>query len=162
MITAPDIVILLASRTSDTVRGHIDVKVKGERMRIGDLADRTGVNKRLLHYYEEQGLLRPARLGNGYREYAETDIATVRHIRALLAAGLPTAVIARVLHCVHGDEEVVVPNGCPTLIEDLRRERAHITETITQLQTTQAILDAFLDAALLDAALHEAGARSIS
>ena len=92
-------------------------------MRIGDLAHETGVSRRLLRYYEEQGLLTPVRSVNGSREYAEADIATVRQIRAMLAAGLPTAVIARVLHCVGGDDELLVPYGCPTVIEDLRRER---------------------------------------
>ena len=123
-------------------------------MRIGDLARETGVSRRLLRYYEDQGLLRPVRLVNGYREYAEADIATVRHIRALLAAGLPTAVIARILHCVHDDDEQLVPSGCPTLLENLRRERAHITETISRLQSSQGALDDLLDAALRHAATH--------
>jgi len=121
-------------------------------MRIGDLAHETGVNRRLLRYYEEQGLLRPVRLDNGYREYTEADIATVRNIRALLAAGLPTAVIARVLHCVHGSDELLVSSGCPTFIEDLRRERAHLAKMITQLQSSQGIMDTILDAALQQAA----------
>ncbi|MEU4230136.1 MerR family transcriptional regulator [Nonomuraea sp. NPDC026600] len=121
-------------------------------MRIGDLAHKTGVNRRLLRYYEEQDLLRPVRLDNGYREYTEADISAVRHIRALLAAGLSTAVIARVLHCVHGDDELTVPSGCPTFIENLRRERAHIAKMITQLQSSQGILDSILDAALQQAA----------
>jgi hypothetical protein len=80
-----------------TLRRHIDVKVKQateDYMRIGALSRQTGVSRRLLRYYEEQGLLRPVRLANGYREYSETDVAAVQHIRALLAAGLPTAVIA--------------------------------------------------------------------
>jgi DNA-binding transcriptional MerR regulator len=123
-------------------------------MRIGDLAQETGVNRRLLRYYEDQGLLRPVRLVNGYREYAEEDVATVRHIRALLAAGLPTAVIARILHCVHDDDELLVPSGCPILLENLRRERAHIAETISRLQSSQGALDDLLDAALHQAAAH--------
>jgi DNA-binding transcriptional MerR regulator len=56
-------------------------------MRIGDLARATGVKPRLLRYYEEQGLLTPLRQPNGYRQYARSDIAAVRHIRVLLAAG---------------------------------------------------------------------------
>lgn len=40
-------------------------------MRIGELARRTGVSVRALRYYEEQGLLVPARAANGYREYTE-------------------------------------------------------------------------------------------
>lgn len=117
-------------------------------MRIGALAHRTGVSRRLLRYYEEQGLLRPLRLANGYREYAESDVAAVRHIRVLLAAGLPTTVIARLLHCVHDDGERVVPSTCPGMVSALRREHRRITESITELQTSQRMLDTLLTSAL--------------
>ncbi|MGW2286242.1 MerR family transcriptional regulator [Streptomyces phaeochromogenes] len=119
-------------------------------MRIGDLARRTGVSRRLLRYYEEQGLLRPDRLGNGYREYAEADVATVHHIRAMLAAGLSTAVIAKLVHCVSEKDELRVPAGCPTFIGELRRERARITEAIGQLESSRHLLDAVLDTAPRD------------
>ncbi|MFJ5289915.1 MerR family transcriptional regulator [Streptomyces sp. NPDC088348] len=46
-----------------------------------------------MRHYERAGLLRPGRLPNGYRFYADSDIAAVGRIRALLAAGLPTRVI---------------------------------------------------------------------
>ncbi|MGW3936221.1 MerR family transcriptional regulator [Streptomyces phaeochromogenes] len=119
-------------------------------MRIGDLAHRTGVNRRLLRYYEEQGLLRPVRLGNGYREYAEADIGVVHHIRAMLAAGLSTAVIAKLVHCVREKDELRVPADCPTFIGELRRERARITEAIGQLKSSRHLLDAVLDTAPRD------------
>lgn len=117
-------------------------------MRIGELANATGVGRRLLRYYEEQGLLRPARLANGYREYSAADVAAVRHIRALLAAGLPTAVIARLLHCVHDQDEQIVPSPCPEMVTNLRRERVRITEAITRLQASQHALDTMLATAL--------------
>ncbi|MBE1537983.1 MerR family transcriptional regulator [Actinomadura algeriensis] len=117
-------------------------------MRIGALALRTGVSRRLLRYYEEQGLIRPLRLANGYREYSESDVAAVRNIRALLAAGLPTAVIARLLHCVHDDGDRLVPSTCPGMVANLRRERNRITDAITRLQTSQHALDTMLTAAL--------------
>ncbi|WP_184812840.1 MerR family transcriptional regulator [Actinophytocola algeriensis] len=113
-------------------------------MRIGALAHRTGVNERLLRYYEEQGLLRPTRRANGYREYHESDVATVGHIRALLAAGLPTAVITQILHCVHSDGEQLLPAPCPGLIAHLRREHTRIDATITQLQASRQALDTLL------------------
>ncbi|MEO3830150.1 MerR family transcriptional regulator [Actinomadura sp. B10D3] len=117
-------------------------------MRIGALARTTGVSRRLLRYYEDQGLLRPLRLPNGYREYSEADVAAVRHIRVLLAAGLPTAVIARLLHCVQDDGERLVPSSCPGMVADLRRERRRIAEAITRLQSSQGALDTLLTAAL--------------
>ena len=112
-------------------------------MRIGDLARRTGVNQRLLRYYEEQHLLRPARRPSGYREYTESDVAQVQHIRALLAAGLNTTVIAEVLPCVRDDGERLVPT-CPDMIGHLRREHARITRMISQLQISQRTLDTLL------------------
>ncbi|TDD32819.1 MerR family transcriptional regulator [Nonomuraea terrae] len=116
-------------------------------MRIGDLARETGVSRRLLRYYEEQGLLRPLRLANGYREYGEADVAAVRRIRAMLAAGLPTAVIARLLDCVHDDGDRLVPEACPGMIAGLRRERRRIAATIERLQASQRALDGMLAAA---------------
>ncbi|QXJ25136.1 MerR family transcriptional regulator [Actinomadura graeca] len=113
-------------------------------MRIGELADRTGVSPRLLRYYEQQGLLRPARLGNGYREYREADVTAVRRIRALLDAGLPTSVIAVVLDCVHEDGGTLMPRPCPGMVTHLRREQARVTDTITRLQASQRTLDAWL------------------
>ncbi|MGV9771013.1 MerR family transcriptional regulator [Streptosporangium sp. NPDC003464] len=117
-------------------------------MRIGDLVQETGVNRRLLRYYEEQGLLRPVRLANGYRDYSESDVAAVGHIRTLLAAGLPTTVIARFLHCVHDEDGQMVTSACPAVISNLQRQRARIAETITQLQTSQRKLDSVLAVAL--------------
>ncbi|MFD0899586.1 MerR family transcriptional regulator [Actinomadura sediminis] len=111
-------------------------------MRIGDLAAATGVSRRLLRYYEEQGLLRPRRLPNGYREYSALDVTAVRHIRRLLAAGLPTAVIVRFLHCVRDDMPVA---SCPEMVTDLRRERERIAGEITRLETSRHLLDALLD-----------------
>jgi DNA-binding transcriptional MerR regulator len=118
-------------------------------MRIGDLAARTGVPVRLLRYYEEQGLLAPRRLANGYRSYAEADVATVGHIRLLLGAGLPTAAIARVLHCVHDDADGrPVPNACPGLAAELRHERDRVAAAIARLHATGEALDRLLGAAV--------------
>ncbi|MGY4919475.1 MerR family transcriptional regulator [Streptomyces sp. 900116325] len=116
-------------------------------MRIGDLSRETAVSRRLLRYYEEQGLLQPKRRTNGYREYDESDIVAVRHIRVLLAAGLPTTVIAQILHCIRDDGEGMAPSGCPGLIDHLRRENARITKAITQLRATQQALGALLTSA---------------
>jgi DNA-binding transcriptional MerR regulator len=115
-------------------------------MRIGALARATGVSTRLLRYYEEQGLIRPVRGANGYREYAESDIALVSRIRFLLAAGLPTAIIAEVLDCVHDDGGRLVSSGCPGMIDHLQRERARIADAIARLQTSQQALDTLLAA----------------
>ncbi|WP_407566456.1 MerR family transcriptional regulator [Streptomyces sp. 184] len=128
-------------------------------MRIGELAHRTGVSRRLLRYYEEQGLLRPVRLPNGYREYTDGDVAAVRHIRVLLDAGLRTAVIARVLHCVGDDGAAhrLTTTGCPGVVARLSREHARITADIDRLDHSRQVLAALLGTAAPETA---AGPRS--
>lgn len=114
-------------------------------MRIGELARRSGVGERLLRYYEQRGLLRPRRQGNGYREYAADDVRTVRRIRLLLAAGLPTATIARALPCVADDAHRLVPT-CAEVIPDLRAERERVDRQIADLRASRDRLDAVLGA----------------
>lgn len=116
-------------------------------MRIGELAEQTGVSRRLLRYYEEQGLLQPIRQPNGYREYGAEDVPKVGHIRRLLAAGLPTAMIAGLLHCIHGDPSDPVLSECPTMIKTLTTEQARVEADLTRLTHTRQTLNTLLQAA---------------
>lgn len=109
-------------------------------MRIGAMVRRTGASERMLRYYEEQGLLTPARLPSGYRVYGESDVEAVRRVRALLAAGLSTDTIARVLPCVRDEGDRLMP-VCSDLVAELRRERERITRAIDDLRTSRGILD---------------------
>jgi hypothetical protein len=52
-------------------------------MRIGELSERTGTPRRLLCWYDEQGLITPERCANGYRSYDERLVDRVQQIRAL-------------------------------------------------------------------------------
>ncbi|MCT2594663.1 MerR family transcriptional regulator [Streptomyces sp. N2-109] len=115
-------------------------------MRMGEMVRRTGVNERLLRYYEQQGLLHPTRQPSGYRTYEDADVAVVRRIRSLLAAGLSTATIAQVLPCIREDGPQLVPT-CPDLLAQLRQERERISTSISELQTSRGMLDTVIDAA---------------
>jgi DNA-binding transcriptional MerR regulator len=109
-------------------------------VRIGELAMRTGVDQRLLRYYEQQGLLHPARQPNGYRVYQESDVALVLWIRTLLAAGLSTTTISQFRACVSDDANR--PDGdCRPMFDRLRAERERIDAAIADLQTNRATLD---------------------
>ena len=114
-------------------------------MRIQELADRTGASERSLRYYEQQGLLRPARLPNGYRDYVEADVDEVRRIRMLLAAGLSTTVIAQVLPCMVDDGGVLAPCSAD-MVPTFLVERQRIDEAIAELVATRELLDAIVAA----------------
>lgn len=67
-------------------------------MRIGELADRVGVNPKTVRYYEGIGLLpHPERLPSGYREYTEDDIDRLAFIKGARRLGLSLSEIAEVL-----------------------------------------------------------------
>lgn len=124
-------------------------------MRIGELAKRAGVSERSLRYYEEQGLLRPTRKPSGYRDYAESDVDVVRHVRILLAAGLNTAFIKEVLPCMVDTGDGLAP-GCPELLPHLAKERDRITIAIDGLATARTLLDDVITATPPDNTEYEA------
>lgn len=108
-------------------------------MRIGELARKTGVSERSLRYYEEHGLLEPERRPSGYRVYRDSDVAAVRRIRILLAAGLSTAQIVEVLPCLVDVDDLPTPD-CQGLVDGLVQQRTKIDAAIDELQTTRANL----------------------
>ena len=66
------------------------------RVRIGELARRTGVTVELLRAWEKRyGLLQPARTPAGYRLYSDADEQRVREMQQGLDAGLAAAEAAR-------------------------------------------------------------------
>ncbi|MER7850244.1 MerR family transcriptional regulator [Kitasatospora sp. NPDC096077] len=68
-------------------------------MRIGDAAAAAGTTPRALRFYEQRGLLPPpARTASGQREYGPGEVAKVRLIRQLLAAGLTVDDLASRAH----------------------------------------------------------------
>jgi DNA-binding transcriptional MerR regulator len=122
-------------------------KVKGreDAVRIGELASRTGVDPRLLRYYERQGLLHPAREANGYRDFDEADVAAVLWIRRLLGAGLSTATIAEFQACVRYQGPPEAP-ACQRLFDRLAEERARIDTAIAGLAASRDALDEVIGA----------------
>lgn len=113
-------------------------------MRIGELAARSGVSERSLRYYEEQGLVLAKRGPNGYRDFAERDVARIAHIQVLFAAGLSSSKIAELLPCIHGTEEAIVPG--PELIQELEVAHERIVRQIADLTTSLDVLDSVLTA----------------
>lgn len=61
-------------------------------MRIGDLAKRAGTTMRTIRYYEERGLIEPARrTKGGFRLYQEEELRKLHLIRSLQILDMPLA-----------------------------------------------------------------------
>jgi MerR family transcriptional regulator, thiopeptide resistance regulator len=68
------------------------------RLRVGELAQRTGLSVRALHYYDEIGLLSPPRhTESAYRLYGEAEIARLQQIASLRQLGFALEEIREIL-----------------------------------------------------------------
>lgn len=67
-------------------------------MQIAELAERSGVPKKTIRYYEEIGVMPIAsRNDSGYRQYAEDAVALLSFVRAAQSVGLTLGEIREVL-----------------------------------------------------------------
>lgn len=107
-------------------------------MLIGELASRTGASERLLRYCERCGLLESGRHASGYREYGESAAGTAGRICALLAAGLPTGVIRRVLPCADGRAGL---RACPGVLGALRAQLDVLGRRAAELAEARTLLE---------------------
>ncbi|MFC9389161.1 MerR family transcriptional regulator [Streptomyces venezuelae] len=115
-------------------------------MRIGELSERTGTPRRLLRYYEEQGLIVADRLPNGYRVYDASNVDRVLQIRGLLDAGLPTRIIKQILPCLNKPRIIHFPDATPEMLATLENERDRMTERIRCLTRNRDAVAEYLDA----------------
>lgn len=115
-------------------------------MKIGELADRTGVSTRLLRYYEEQGLLTPDRAPNGYRDYSAGLADRVQQIRGLIEAGIPTRIINEILPCLANPCTIMVNEATPDIIETLERQRDQMDSRIECLTRNRDAINNYLNA----------------
>ncbi|WP_308263258.1 MerR family transcriptional regulator [Rhodococcus erythropolis] len=124
-------------RNGDSEVGH---------MLIGELAQQTDTPARLLRYYEEQGLIEPRRLDNGYRDYADYLVDRVIQIRGLLDAGLPTRIIKQVLPCLDKPRTIHFSDATPEMLATLEHERDRMNERIDVLTRNRDAISGYLDA----------------
>ncbi len=80
-------------------------------MRASEAASAAGVSVKALRYYEDSGLLRPARRSNGYRDYSEDDIRLSAEIRVLKSLGLTAQETRPFLDCLRAGHNV--GDDCP-------------------------------------------------
>ncbi|GHJ49296.1 MerR family transcriptional regulator [Catellatospora sp. TT07R-123] len=111
-------------------------------MRIGELSKRAQVPVRMLRYYEERGLIRPTRTANGYRAYAEGDVARASTITSLIRSGLTTKLIVSMLH---DDARPQAPGEYgDDLVGLLTAERAKLDAKIACMTMSRDAIDTHL------------------
>lgn len=102
-------------------------------MRIGELAERTGLSAKALRFYESRGLLPPpVRTASGYRDFPTDSEQRVQFIRDAQTAGLTLAEIASVL-----DLKDSGSGACEHTADLLRRHVAELDARIEALRETR-------------------------
>lgn len=97
-------------------------------MKIGELAQRSGVGIDTVRYYEKEGLLpRAQRLASGYRVYDQQDVRRLRFVRRAKALGFTLPEIRELLALSdHRDDDMATMKTAAT--EKLADVRAKIAE----------------------------------
>jgi MerR family copper efflux transcriptional regulator len=111
-----------------------NLKVK-RKMKISELARKAGVPTSTIRFYEEQGLLEPAKRGpNNYRHYTDSALRQLQMVRVSQSLGFTLETIRGFFDDDGGGcncERVLVEIG--KRIEAAKREQAALDEQLKQL-----------------------------
>lgn len=99
---------------------------------IGEVSDIAGISTRTLRYYEEAGLLVPARTANGYRRYAPADLDRLQEILLLRHMGMSVAEIPSTLSATEDERRRTLARH----LETLRAERERLDTLIRTVENT--------------------------
>ena len=102
-------------------------------MRIQEISKLTGLSKKTLHFYINEGLIQPQKSKNNYYEFSETDIILLNQIIIFRKAGLSIKTIKE----IYGYPEAT--NFF--LHRSFNEIKQEITEKMAQLQNLEAILN---------------------
>ena len=112
-------------------------------IKIGDLAQKTGLSIRTLHYYDEIGLLSPShRTDVGYRLYSNQDIIRLQQIVSLRQLGFSLKEINKCLKDPNLSLQQTIDLHRAKVKEQMSLSRTllkRLNVISTELQTTQSI-----------------------
>jgi Cu(I)-responsive transcriptional regulator len=107
-------------------------------MNVGTAARRSGLPAKTIRYYEEIGLIRPARAGNGYRDYSADDVHRLGFLRRARGLGFSIEE-CRQLMALYDDKSRAshdvreLAKGHVRAIEEKVRELEGMRATLTKL-----------------------------
>jgi Cu(I)-responsive transcriptional regulator len=104
-------------------------------MNIGEVAERSGVPAKTIRYYEEIGLVRPLRSGNGYRDFAAEELHRLAFLGRARSLGFSLEE-CRTLLSLYDDRE----RSSSDVKAIAHRHLARIDQKVTELQALSRTL----------------------
>lgn len=112
-------------------------------MKVGELAKRTGLSVRTLHYYDEIDLLSPSqRTGSGHRLYTAGDVARLQQIKSLRYLGFSLEEIRDYLDRPDFSPRQVIESHLSQLREQIELQRKlckRLEEISVRLSSTEEV-----------------------
>lgn len=103
---------------------------------ISVFAEKCGVNKETIRYYENKALLKdPIRTDAGYRIYTDDDVKRVKFIKKLQDLGFSLSEIYKLLGVVDNDDL-----RCQGMYEFVSKKEIEIQEQIVDLKRIESML----------------------
>jgi DNA-binding transcriptional MerR regulator len=125
---------------SKTVK-QFERRAEGRTLRIGEVAEATGISVEALRFYERRGLLgRPARTASGYRAYDEAVLERLAFIKRAQAIGFSLDEITEILE-MRGRGQA----PCVEVREAARRKLAELDARLRELRRYRNELARTLD-----------------
>ena len=112
-------------------------------MKIKDVEKQVGISKANIRFYEEEGLIHPARnQENNYREYSETDVEQLQEIKKLCLIGIPVQEIKDIY-----ENRLTLQEALSHRLDEIEKEERTLKETKL---TCQKALKSKLDITSID------------
>jgi DNA-binding transcriptional MerR regulator len=125
-----------------------------EALRIGELAQATGVPAKTIRYYEQVGVLpAPSRSAGGYRQYSPRGVHRVLFIRRARALGLPLRQLKALARALDDGPRATVR---PQLRALVRAQLAAVEQQTTDLELLRRQLEQVLRRLLTPRSLKKA------
>ena len=116
------------------------MQTPGELLKIGAVAERSGVSVKTIRFYCDRGLLQPAsRSESGYRFFDESVLTELALIRRLRAMDLPIAAVKNVIRARRSGVCT-----CTDLQTTIQRKRSEIRQRVNELQSLESELSNLL------------------
>ncbi len=133
--------------------------IEPRRMKIGELARKTGKTVRALHLYEEMGLLNPGRSEGGFRLYGSDELARVYWIGKLQKMGFKLSQIQSLLDAVERSRSApAAMDGVRELFQGKLAQTRSSLRTLHQLEKDLSESLAYLEACRFCTDPHPANA----
>ncbi|WP_068672966.1 Hg(II)-responsive transcriptional regulator [Oceanobacillus sp. Castelsardo] len=105
--------------------------------RISEFANKCGVNKETIRYYERKNLLQePYRTEAGYRMFSDDEVKRVGFIKRIQELGFSLSEIYKLLGVVDKDEV-----RCQDMFEFVSKKQEEVQKQIEDLKRIETMLD---------------------